>query len=375
MMHRKTISAPVLLLICTLLNSVLSGQGRYEPLDITIDFETYDPASTLVVPEHPVTSAKFPFIDIHSHHWRWAEEDLSPLAGQMDSLNMAIIVNLSGRNSELLTNMVENIDSQGYSSRMIVFSNIDWRTIDEPDWEEQTMKQLDYDVAHGSRGLKIYKSQGMSHTDSQGERIPINHPKLDAVWNHCGELGIPILIHAADPQPFWMPHDSLNERWLELKLRPGRKRENNDPAPWDTIIAEFHDVIKRHPKTNFIAAHFSWYANDLAKLGELLDEMPNMYVETGAIIAELGRQPRMANWFFEKYQDRILFGKDAYNPEEYYTYFRVLETADEYFPYYKRYHAFWRMYGLDLPDEILKKVYYKNALKIVPGLDSSLFTD
>ena len=116
-----------------------------------------------------------------------------------------------------------------------------------------------------------------------------------------------------------------------------------------------------------------WFANDLGRLGELLDEMPNMYVGIGAIIAELGRQPRMAQKFFLKYQDRILFGKDSWKPEEFPTYFRVLESDDEYFPYHKKYHAFWAMYGMDLPDEVLKKVYYKNALRIVPGLDRSLF--
>ncbi|MDX1478448.1 MAG: amidohydrolase family protein [Saprospiraceae bacterium] len=366
----RTLTIVLGLLIC-----LPATAQRTPPLDISIDFESYDPPSTLVVPENPRPRAKFPFIDIHSHQWRMADGDLSGLAAAMDSLNMQIVVNLSGRNSQILKRMTENIDSQGYAKRMVVFSNIDFRTIDEYDWEEQTMKQLDYDVSNGARGLKIYKSQGMSHVDSKGQRIPLNHPKLDAIWNKCGELGIPVLIHAADPKPFWMPHDSLNERWLELKLRPGRKRAHDDPAPWETIIGEQHDIIRRHKNTKFINAHFGWYANDLQKLGELLDEMPNMYVETGAIIAELGRQPRMARKFFEQYQDRILFGKDSFQPSEYPTYFRVLETADEYFPYYKRYHAFWRMYGLDLPDDILKKVYYKNALRIVPGLDASLFPE
>uniref|UniRef100_UPI004047A46F amidohydrolase family protein n=1 Tax=Roseivirga sp. TaxID=1964215 RepID=UPI004047A46F len=132
-------------------------------------------------------------------------------------------------------------------------------------------------------------------------------------------------------------------------------------------------VFKKHKNTTFIAAHMAWYANDLAHLGELLDEMPNMMVEIGAVIAELGRQPKFANAFLTKYQDRVLFGKDSYNPDEYPTYFRVLETQDEYFPYYKKYHAFWSMYGLGLSDEVLKKIYYKNALRIVPGLDASIF--
>jgi predicted TIM-barrel fold metal-dependent hydrolase len=116
-----------------------------------------------------------------------------------------------------------------------------------------------------------------------------------------------------------------------------------------------------------------WFANDLGKLAKLMDEMPNMHVEIGAIIAELGRQPRFAKMFFEKYKKRILFGKDSWKPNEFPTYFRVLETDDEYFPYHKKYHAFWAMYGLDLSDEVLKMVYYKNALRLIPGLDKSLF--
>jgi predicted TIM-barrel fold metal-dependent hydrolase len=134
-------------------------------------------------------------------------------------------------------------------------------------------------------------------------------------------------------------------------------------------------MFAKHPNTTFIAAHFGWYANNLSHLDSLLTAMPNMYIEFGAVIAELGRQPKMANQFFNKFQDRILFGKDSWVPDEYYTYFRVLETNDEYFPYHKKYHAFWRMYGIGLSDEILKKVYYKNALKIIPGLDKTMFPD
>jgi predicted TIM-barrel fold metal-dependent hydrolase len=372
----KDLFIPLVLLVFISHIFVLDINGqRRDPLDIKMDFESYDPPSTLVVPEHPTYKAKFPFIDVHSHHWRMAEGDLSNLAYEMDTLNMNVIVNLSGRNTELLTKMVENIKKQGFEKRMVVFTNINIQTILEDDWIENTLKQLEYEVGKGSRGLKIYKSQGMSNKDSEGNRIPINHPKLDPVWEKCGELGIPILIHSADPKPFWMPLDSTNERWLELKLRPSRKREANDPVSWETIIAEQHDIFKKHPNTTFINAHFGWYANDLAKLGSLLEEMPNMYIELGAVIAELGRQPRNAKMFFEKYQDRILFGKDSYNPAEYATYFRVLETDDEYFPYYKKYHAFWKMYGLDLPDPVLKKVYYKNALKIIPGLDASMFPE
>lgn len=353
----------------------LSAQRR-EPLDITVDFESYDPPSTLVVPEHPVTQAKFPFIDVHSHHWGLGDMDISELIGTMDAMNMKIIVNLSGRGAERLMKMKNNIVKQGYENRVINFTNIELRSILEPDWAEETVKQLEFDVKQGdARGLKIYKSQGMTNTDSLGNRISINDPRIDPVWAKCGELGIPVLIHSADPKSFWNPHDSLNERWLELKLRPGRKRDANNPASWETIIAEQHDMFRKHPGTTFINAHMGWYPNNLQKLGELLDDIPNMYVEIGAVIAELGRQPRNAKKFFIKYQDRVMFGKDSYKPEEFPTYFRVLETDDEYFPYYKRYHAFWKMYGLDLSDEVLKKLYYQNALKVIPGLDASLFED
>jgi len=340
-----------------------------------MDFELYDPPSTLVVPEHHVTRAKFPFIDVHSHQWRMDTQNLDGLVAAMDSLNLAVLVNLSGRGGAKLKAMVDNARRQGYENRIVVFTNIEIRSIDEPDWVEETLKQLEFDVQNGARGLKIYKSQGMFHKDKNGNRIRINDPRLDPIWAKCGELGIPVLIHTADPKPFWQPHDENNERWLELKLRPRRKRADDDPAPWDTLIAEQHDIFRKHPNTTFINAHMGWFANDLGRLGQLLDSFPNMYVEIGAVIAELGRQPRMANRFFEKYQDRVLFGKDAWNPVEYHTYFRVLETDDEYFPYYKRYHAFWKMYGLDLPDPILRKLYYKNALRIIPGLDRSLFPE
>jgi predicted TIM-barrel fold metal-dependent hydrolase len=293
----------------------------------------------------------------------------------MDAMNMQVVINLSGRGGERLKAMSDNIKKYGHEDRIVLFTNIELRSIDEPDWALETLKQLAYDKENGAKGLKIYKSQGMENVDSQGNRIKINDPRIAPIWEKCAEYGWPILIHSADPKSFWEPHDSLNERWLELKLRPSRKRGSDDPAPWETIIGEFHDIVKKHKNTTFIAAHMSWYANDLATLKKLLDDMPNMYVEIGAVIAELGRQPRMANRFLEEYQDRVLFGKDSFQPDEFPTYFRVLETDDEYFPYYKRYHAFWRMYGLDLPDDILQKIYYKNALKLLPTVDRGMWED
>jgi predicted TIM-barrel fold metal-dependent hydrolase len=305
---KKTKKMKIQFVLIILLFGIL-GFAQENKDTLIMDWEEYDPPSTLVVPEHIITHAKFPFIDVHSHHWRMAEQDLDLLIRQMDSMNMKIVVNLSGRGGEKLKAMMDNVKKYGYEDRIIIFTNIELRSIDEPDWAVETIKQIEYDVNHGAKGLKIYKSQGMSNLDKAGNRIRIDDPRIDPVWAKCGELGIPVLIHSADPKSFWSPHDNQNERWLELKLRPRRKRDADNPASWETIIAEQHHIFKKHPNTTFIAAHLGWFGNDLQKLGELLDEMPNMNVGIGAVIAELGRQPRMADRFFKKYQDRILFGK------------------------------------------------------------------
>ena len=356
--------------IITFLTITVSCNCRSQELS----FEEYNPTSTLVVPENMVLKARFPFIDVHGHQYRMPEQDLGPVVAAMDTLNMGIMVNLSGRSGDELIKSVKNIKDH-YPNRFVVFANIDFEGVGTQGWTENAVRQLETDIKNGARGLKIYKSLGMRYKDSDGKRVAIDDARLDPIWAKCGELGVPVLIHAADPKSFWDEYDADNERWLELKTHPRRKRSATDPAPWQQIISEQHHMFRKHPKTTFINAHMGWYANDLGKLSELMEELPNMNVEIGAIIAELGRQPRFAKKFFEKYQDRILFGKDSWKPEEFPTYFRVLETADEYFPYHKKYHAFWNMYGLDLSDEVLKKVYYKNALRIVPGLDSSLFPE
>jgi predicted TIM-barrel fold metal-dependent hydrolase len=350
----------------------LSVFGAFAQSTDKMDFEKYNPPSTLVVPEHKVAKAKFPFIDVHNHQFGMPDMDLSTLIRDMDKLNMKVMVNLSGESGETLKRSVANV-KQNFPKRFIVFANVDFKGVGETGWGEKAARQLEEDVKNGANGLKIYKSLGFSVNDVNGKRVKVDDPRLDPVWKKAGELKIPVLIHTADPKPFWEPMDENNERWLELATHPNRKRSDTNPAPWDTLMAEQHRLFKKHSKTTFIAAHFGWYPNDLAKLGKLLDEMHNVVVEFGAVIAELGRQPRSAKQFFTKYQDRILFGKDSWAPEEYATYFRVLETEDEYFPYHKKYHAFWAMYGMGLPDAILKKVYYKNALRIIPNIDKTLF--
>jgi predicted TIM-barrel fold metal-dependent hydrolase len=337
-----------------------------------LSFEEYNPVSTLVVPGKIIKKAKFPFIDVHGHQFRMPTQDLSLVIAAMDTLNMGVMVNLSGRSGDQLQQSLKNV-ADHYPNRFVVFANISFEGAGEEGWIEKTVEQFEQDVKNGARGLKVYKSLGLRNTDVNGNRLAIDDPRLNPIWAKCAELGVPVLIHSADPKSFWDDFNGDNERWLELKTHPRRKRDANSPVPWEQIIEEQHNMFRKHPKTTFINAHMGWYANDLGKLGQLLDEMPNMNVGIGAIIAELGRQPRFAKAFFEKYQDRILFGKDSWKPEEFPTYFRILESDDEYFPYHKKYHAFWPMYGLDLSDEVLKKVYYKNTLRLVPGLDKSLF--
>ncbi len=335
-------------------------------------FEEYNPTSTLVVPGKEITKAKFPFIDVHSHQRDMSVDALKGLVKDMDYMNEAVMVNLSGGSGASLREKIVNIN-KSYPNRFVVFANVDFDGATDLEWGKKAAAQLETDINNGAKGLKVFKSLGLRNKDSDGNRIAIDDPRLDPIWAKCGEMGVPVLIHAADPKSFWDDMDSVNERWLELKTHPRRKRTAIDPAPWEQIIQEQHNVFKKNPNTKFINAHMGWHANNLGKLGELLDDMPNMYVGISAVIAELGRQPQNARAFFEKYQDRVLFGKDSWKPEEFPTYFRVLESNDEYFPYYKKYHAFWAMYGLNLPDEVLKKLYYKNAMQLIPGLDTSLF--
>jgi predicted TIM-barrel fold metal-dependent hydrolase len=210
----------------------------------------------------------------------------------------------------------------------------------------------------------------MDTPKADGSRLKINDPELAPLWEAAGRLNIPVIIHTAEPSQFFKPLDAHNERWLELSLFAGRRRYLV-PVSFETLMTERDDLFKTHPKTRFIVAHFGWHANDLARAGRLLDEHPNAVLELAAILYDLGRTPRAAHDFFVKYQDRILFGKDTYAPSEFPYYWRVLETNDEYFDYYRDYHAFWKLYGMGLPDSVLRKVYYQNAVRVTPGLPAT----
>ena len=339
----------------------------------TLEWEDYAPVSTLVVEENPITKAKYRFVDAHGHQWRIGEAsevEIQEMVQAMDDLNLVTMVNLSGGSADELAQKVRNTNLHA-PGRFVHFANIDFTGVDTPGFGESAVAQLEKDVQNGAAGLKIFKNLGMTVVDSNGVRIPTDDPRLDPIWAKCGELGIPVLIHTADPAPFWFPHDKFNERWFELKERP-RRKQDGDPT-WEVMIEEQWNVFRKHPGTIFLNAHLGWMGNNLELLGERMEEFPNVYTELGAVIAEVGRQPHTARQWLIDHQDRVLMGKDSWNPSEYHTYFRIFETADEFFPYYRKRHAWWMMYGLDLPDEVLRKIYYKNALRIIPAIDESLY--
>jgi predicted TIM-barrel fold metal-dependent hydrolase len=331
----------------------------------------YRPRSTLVVPAHAVPRAKYPVIDFHGHPrgLLGSAESLTRLGAELDALNVRLMVSAGNTSGEELRSVVATIAaSPEMKTRVRVLTGIDFRNVG-PGWVERAIAQLEADALAGAVGIgEIGKAFGQTIRKADGSRLALDDPALDPIWAAAARLRLPVFIHTGDPQEFYQPHDYQNERWLELALFPNRYLGPEQRPTFEELMRERDNLFRRNPRTTFVAAHMGWHANDLARLGRMLDEMPNLYVEVGAILYDIGRQPRAAHDFFIRYQDRILFGKDAYQPEEYPYYFRVFETRDDYFDYYRDYHAFWKLYGIDLPDAVLKKVYYQNALRITPRL-------
>jgi uncharacterized protein len=329
----------------------------------------YRPRSTLVTRAHPVPRAKFPAIDVHGHPpGLTSPEVINAVVAEMDKLNIRVLVSADNASGERLQRALAALASSPHKDRFRVLTGIDFRNVG-PGWAERAVKQLEADVAAGAVGVgEVSKSFGSSIVKADGSRLKVDDPELDPIWEALARLDVPVFIHTAEPQEFFQPLDYHNERWLELALFPNRR--NNEPGrvSFDELITERNHLFKRHPKTRFIAAHFGWHANDLARAAKMMDDFPNVVTEVGAILYDLGRQPRAAHDFFVKYQDRILFGKDSFQPSEYPYYWRVFETRDEYFDYYRDYHAFWKLYGMDLPDDVLRKLYFGNALRVMKGL-------
>ena len=328
----------------------------------------YRPRSTLVTEETLVPRARFPVVDVHGHARGLASPGaIDEMVRALDELNVQVYIAADNLSGDRLVQTVEAIRASPHRERFRVLAGIDFDGVGTPGWSERAVRQLEADIAAGAVGVgEVSKSFGLSLTKADGSRLRIDDPELDPVWETLARHGLPAFIHTAEPQEFFEPMDYRNERWLELALFPNRRNEGS--VSFDQLIEERNNLFRRHPNTTFIAAHFGWHANDLQRAARLLDEFPNVYLEVGAILYDLGRQPRAAREFFTRYQDRILFGKDSFQPAEYPYFWRVFETGDEYFDYYRDYHAFWKLYGMELPDPVLRKLYHENALKLFPGV-------
>jgi predicted TIM-barrel fold metal-dependent hydrolase len=346
----------------------------------------FEPRHMLRVEEHEILRPRFPVIDAHNHlgdafvSWSddWLSRPVSDLLATLDEAGVRTVIDLDGRWGDRLQAEIARYQ-EPYPDRFVVFAGVDYDNFAvDPRFGETEARRLRESVAIGARGLKVWKTLGLRLRDSQGRLIPVDDSRLDPLWAAAGELGVPVLIHVADPVAFFQPLDRFNERWEELHghpdwhfypTRPRGEASHPDFPSFDEIMGQFESLLCRHPQTNFIGAHAGCYAENLGWVSRVMDACPNFFIDISARIAELGRQPYTARDFFIQHQDRILFGTDAEpDPRVYRIYFRLLKTRDEYFNYgLSRPPAVgrWMIYGLDLPDEVLKKVYFENAQRVI----------
>ena len=339
-----------------------------QPPDIPLS--TYKPEPTLHVPVHPVDRASFPVIDVHSH-LNDAGAILRPhtpaekVVGWMDRHNIERIVILTGAWGERLERVLNRM-VRPYPDRFTVFTQLDWSRIDEPGFGEKMAAQIRESVARGARGLKITKHLGLLVRDKSGKLVRVDDRRLDPCWAECGRLAIPVSIHVGDPEAFFLPIDSTNERYEQLRDRPEYRFRGGDFPQLKEILDALERVFDRFPQTAFVSLHFGNWPENLEYVGGILDRYPNVFIEFGARQAELGRKPNQTRKFFLRYSERILFGTDGNDEMIYPSYFRWLETDDDYFDaHWAPSQGRWKIYGLHLPADVLEKVYCLNARKVL----------
>ncbi len=324
--------------------------------------------------------ARRPAIDAHNHLGRWLTEEwtaygVSELLDLMEATNVVAIVNLDGRWGDELERNLERYDRR-HPERFATFCQLDWDEAAGAGAYDSLVTSLERSVAAGARGLKVWKDLGLHARDERHELLMPDDPRLSDVWEACAELGVPVTVHTADPLAFFDPVDASNERLEELLGNPDWSYADRERFPrFEELMRSFEALVAAHPRTTFIGAHVACNAEDLAWVGKMLEMYPNLNADIAARIAELGRQPRAARELFLGYPDRILFGTDMFPPsaEEYAIHFRFLETADEHFAYSPDYpppQGRWSVSGLDLPDDVLTKLYASNARRLIPGLGS-----
>jgi predicted TIM-barrel fold metal-dependent hydrolase len=335
----------------------------------------FHPQPALHSAVHEIPRAKFPVIDVHTHTndamGIGDRVDPKEMVARMDRLNVKSIVILTGMWGDKLQAIIDSM-VKPYPGRFLVFTQFDWSKINDPNFSQLMVHQLDDSVQRGARGLKILKELGLGVRDSSGKLITIDDPRLDPVWEECGRLGIPVFIHAGDPEAFFHPIDASNERYEELIEHPDWSFYGPQYPSLPGLLAQRDRMFAKHPHTIFVALHFGSWPENLDFVEQTLQKFPNVMIETGAREGELGRQPRRTREIFLKYSDRIMFGTDEGAGESMYqNYFRWLETTDEYFPYaqYPQ-QGRWMIYGLGLPDDVLEKVYHRNAEGLFARFDA-----
>jgi predicted TIM-barrel fold metal-dependent hydrolase len=351
----------------------------------------YRPKCLLEVPRHVPQKARFPVIDAHNHLFG----ELAPekLIEVMDAVGVRVWVNVTGNTTLPLENNTYTIARRpiahfldryvkAHPGRFAAFTMADFAQWDDPvlvkddRFAARCIERLEEDVAQGACGLKVTKELGLRFRDSEGAMLRVDDERLFPVWRRAGELGLPVLIHVSDPIAFFLPIDASNEHYLTLREFPGWSFAGSHFSKWE-LLEQRNRMIALHPQTTFLLPHVANHPENLAAVSALLDAHPNVVIDFSARIDELGRQPYTARDFFIKYQDRILFGLDMpVSAEAYRCYFRFLQTRDECFDYPDYIGRFgvytrWKIYGLDLPEEVLRKVYYQNAERIVPQVHVS----
>lgn len=336
----------------------------------------FRPKSKLVTKVTEVLKPRFPVIDAHNHLGEpfgggWDKRPLPELLDQLDAAGILRYVDLDGGWGEDILNAHLDYFKAKAPKRFQIFGGVDWRQWPEkgekfPEW---AAGRLRVQKERGAEGLKIWKGFGLHVKDHSGNLVDVDDPRLVPIWETAGELGLPVLIHVADPAAFFDPLDESNERWEELSNHPDWTFTSPPFPPFMHIMDGFASLVTRHPNTTFIGAHVGCYAENLGWVGALLDRCPNFHVDISARIGELGRQPYTARRFFLQYADRILFGSDmGPYPEAYRVIYRFLETSDEYFNYNAApipMQGRWHVHGLYLPDDVLEKIYFRNAQRIL----------
>ena len=353
--------------------------------DKPVTVAEFRPRSMLRVPETGLQHARFPVIDIHGHFGRRLKgfnNELVKYVELMDRNRIAVSVSLDAPLGDGVQDHLKFLWTD-YRDRFVVFAHIDFRgngdaerpetwALNQPGFVRHVVEQLRSAKQAGVSGVKFFKNFGLTLKNADGTLVKIDDTRWDPVWQECGKLKLPVLIHTADPAAFFLPVDKFNERYEELSRHPDWSF-HGDQFPSRTALLDARNrVIARHPETIFIGAHMANNAEDLATVGKWLDAYPNLCVEFASRIGELGRQPYSARRFIIRYQDRVLFGTDGPWPEQRLRYYwRFLETYDEYFPYSEKIpppQGLWQIYGLGLPDEVLQKVYFQNALRLIPEM-------